>query len=88
MAAGTVVLAITAIFATKANKRFTTIGTAYTGVYRVHAGSDAFLTTTGSSSLNQLNMRLATISGTTYPLAAGALITINATPGSDKVYYR
>jgi len=80
MATGTLVLAVTAIFATKANKKFTTITTAVVdnslgnsiGVV-AHSGSVSLFTTikpSGSSA--QLNL---TIYASTTHIATGALVT-------------
>jgi hypothetical protein len=90
MAAGTVVLALTAIFATKANKRFTSISTAYFaaggGDYYIYNKGGTDYLTANLTSGSQLNLRLSTKSGTAQ--FSGALITKNHTLGSDHVYYK
>jgi hypothetical protein len=63
MMAGTLVLAITAIFATKANKKFSAFSTAYVAAngttidYTIKYGSSIF-TTRGSATANPIVMQL------------------------------
>jgi len=90
MAAGTIVLAFAAIFATKANKRFAAITTALftlgSGSYFIYNHGSIDYLTANLSSGNQLNMKLLTKSGTDE--YSGALITKNKTVGSDEVFYK
>lgn len=89
MVAGTVVLALTAIFATKANKKFTAITTAY---FAASSGNIFFYDKSGTDFLTdnlsltpgqQLKMAIRTTGGIR---TSGALITVGHT-SNDKVYY-
>jgi hypothetical protein len=88
MAAGTILLAATAVFATKANKKFAHIGTAKFSfnsiTYHVHApieSTDGLFTTSGSR--GQLELSIYTASAS--KLVDGSLVT--KTNGSVDVLY-
>jgi hypothetical protein len=89
MAAGTIALALTAVFATKANKRFSTIKSAYTGSYYIRfEGTADYLTANVSNDGGQLAMKICTHGGTVSGTAEGSLITINHNALTDKVYFK
>jgi hypothetical protein len=93
MAAGALTLAITAAFATKVNKKFTQVASAYfsnSGAWYITGagGTGGLLTTKGT---HQLNMVIYyTKSGTTQlgGAAEGGLLTVVNTSNIEKVFYK
>ena len=87
MAGGTLILAVAAIFATKANKKFTSISTAKIGSSGfVVYGSSNFLTNNSSS--KQAQLMLYTGSHSVLSGVEGALTTDVASSGNIPAYYR
>lgn len=89
MAAGAVVLAISAVFATKANKKFAgfssavTVSTEKLGSATWSAGSEIFTTT---SNTHQIYAALVTASSTSHAIS-GQLVTLTD-DGGLPVYFR
>jgi len=86
MTAGTLVLAVTAIFATKANKKFSAFTTAFMAGgsgYHVHAitSYDLIMTTTGTV---QLNAKIYTSGGI---LVSSGLKTKAGSSGVEAYYH-
>jgi len=96
MAYGTLVLAAAAVFATKANKRFTSIATVYinaSGEAAIYGGTNIFTNTFGMGvTPKTLNVKMRTIGGVVLKTAtlgnslAGALLT--TVGGSKKINYK
>jgi len=84
MAGGTLILAVSAIFATKANKKFSGITTAKIGATGLvlHAASTSLLTTTATGVQAKVQM----YTGNHNNIAEGSLFT--DVSGSKQVYYK
>jgi uncharacterized membrane protein YadS len=86
VAFGTLVLAVTAVFATKANKKFASVATAYlqgTSWYVYCPSTPSLLTTKQPLNGVQLGVKIYTVSGTNI---SGELF--NAGLGNAAVYYK
>lgn len=88
MAAGTVVLALTAVFATKANKKFSgSINTVkINGTSSEVKGTDHFITSTNTGAQAVAMLYTTTVGGASSPsrVIAGKLVTVN---GQSNAYY-
>jgi hypothetical protein len=78
MATGALVLAISAIFATKANKKFAPVNTGVSGNFKFYQLSGAQILTTKSGT-PQLQVQLCTANGHAFSgFTSGDLVTITA----------